>query len=142
MATNVSFELKRFYSFDTIAPMFIGSRYTNMKLIDILSFDSAISVRQDIVSINQKIKDNVPGSVELNAANLKYLKFMDTKNQIVVLAKEWLDENSIVDLTASGGFKAVTITIKEANLEDITIINNALKNLGYYNLNIDAQDYV
>lgn len=135
------FTIKHFYNFDTIAPTFIGSRYVNVKLMDILSFESAISIRQDLVSINQKIKDNVSGAIELNAANLTYLKFVDTTNQTLVLAKEWLDLNSVVDLTTLGGYKRLTIDIK-GSLDDATIINNALKNLGYYDLKITAVDYV
>lgn len=137
----MAFVIKHFYNFDTIAPTFIGSRYTNVKLMDILSFESAVMIRQDLVSINQKIKDNVLGAVELNAANLTYLKFVDTTDQTLILAKEWLDTDSIVDLTELGGYKRVTIDIK-GSLEDITIINNALKNLGYYDFTISAKDYV
>lgn len=137
----MNYNLKHFYSFDTIAPNFIGSRYTNLKLTDILGLESAITVRQDLVSVNQQIKDNVTGASELKAANLQYLKFLDVNNQVLVLAKEWIDDATAIDLTISGGYKRVTISIK-GSLDDISIINNALKNLGYYDFEIDAQDYI
>lgn len=136
-----TFTIKHYYNLDTIAPTFIGSRYTNVKLMDILSFESAVKIRQDLVSINQKIKDNVLGAIELNAANLTYLKFIDTTGQTLILAKEWLDNESVVDLTELGGYKRVTIEIK-GSLDDIAIINNALKNLGYHDFTITAKDYV
>ena len=57
---------------ETKAPSFLGARHENMKLVDILSFPSAIKRKEDLATINQKIIDNVPGAVNLDASDLEY----------------------------------------------------------------------
>lgn len=135
----MSFTRTHFYTFETIAPNFIGARYANMKLTDILSFPNAIKKREDLVTVNQNIVSNVPGAVNLAAADLEYLEFISPDGQKVILAKQWIDANTIVDITELGGGHIVTYKLQLANLDDITIINNNLKELGYINFDIGIE---
>lgn len=136
----MNFIRANFYSFDTIAPTFIGSRYTDMKLIDILSFESAIVRRQDLITINQQIRDNIPLSIELKAANLTYLDFLDPSGQRIILAKEWIDANGFLDVSLAGGYKDITIIVKNASIDDLTTISNAIKSVGTWNFEITTEN--
>ncbi len=136
----MNFIRANFYSFDTIAPTFIGSRYTDMKLIDILSFESAIVRRQDLITINQQIRDNIPLSIELKAANLTYLDFLDPSGQRIILAKEWIDTNGFLDVSLAGGYKDITIIVKDASIDDLTTISNAIKSVGTWKFEITTDN--
>ena len=136
----MNFIRANFYSFDTIAPTFIGSRYTDMKLIDILSFESAIVRRQDLITINQQIRDNIPLSIELKAANLTYLDFLDPSGQRIILAKEWIDTNGFLDISLAGGYKDITIIVKDASIDDLTTISNAIKSVGTWKFEITTDN--
>ena len=91
-------------------------------------------------TINQKIIDNVPGAVNLDASDLEYLVFISPIGQESIIAKQWIDLSTIVDITELGGGKAVTYKIYMTNLDDVEIINNALKELGFINFEIDIKD--
>lgn len=134
-----NFTRNHYYTFDTIAPAYIGARYENLKLTDILSFERAVLIRQDIVSVTQNIKDNIPDSINMNAADLEWLTFKDMSNTEIVLAKQWLDLDTVVDLTELGGNKNVTIRLRATNLDRVAIINNALKDLGETDFDIDVE---
>ena len=136
----MNFIRANFYSFDTIAPTFTGSRYTDMKLIDILSFESAIVRRQDLITINQQIRDNIPLSIELKAANLTYLDFLDPSGQRIILAKEWIDTNGFLDVSLAGGYKDITIIVKDASIDDLTTISNAIKSVGTWKFEITTEN--
>ena len=136
----MNFIRANFYSFDTIAPTFIGSRYTDMKLIDILSFESAIVRRQDLITINQQIRDNISLSIELKAANLTYLDFLDPSGQRIILAKEWIDTNGFLDVSLAGGYKDITIIVKDASIDDLTTISNAIKSVGTWKFEITTEN--
>lgn len=135
----MDFKRAHYYTFETKAPAFIGARHTEMKLIDILSFSSAIKRREDLATTNQKIIDNIPGAVNLNASDLEYLVFRSTTGDELILAKQWLDLDTVVDLTDLGGGHSVTFKAYLTNLDDIEIINNTLKELGFVNFEIDIQ---
>ena len=136
----MNFIRSNYYSFDTIAPTFIGSRYTDMKLIDILSFESAIVRRQDLVTINQQNRDNIPLSIELKAGNLTYLDFLDPSGQRIILAKEWIDTNGLLDVSLAGGYKDITIIVKDASIDDLTTISNAIKSVGTWKFEITTEN--
>ena len=135
----MNFIRANYYSFDTIAPTFIGSRYTDMKLIDILSFESAIIRRSDLVTINQQIKDNIVIAAELRATDLTYLDFQDSSGKRIVLAKEWIDANGFVDITLAGGYQNVLINIQNASADDLSVISNAIRSVGSWNFDITTQ---
>ncbi len=135
----MNFIRANYYSFDTIAPTFIGSRYTDMKLIDILSFESAILRRSDLVTINQQIKDNIVTATQLRATDLTYLDFMDSSGKRIILAKEWIDANGFTDITLSGGYQNVLINIQNASADDLATISNAIRSVGSWNFDITTQ---
>ena len=135
----MDFKIAHYYTFETKAPTFLGARHTEMKLVDILSFASAIKRREDLATTNQKIIDNIPGAVNLNASDLEYLVFISPAGGELILAKQWLDTDTIIDLTELGGWHRVIYKLNSTNLDDIEIINNALKELGYVNFEIDIQ---
>lgn len=135
----MNFIRANYYSFDTIAPTFIGSRYTDMKLIDILSFESAIIRRSDLVTINQQIKDNIVIAAELRATDLTYLDFQDSAGKRIVLAREWIDTNGFVDITLAGGYQNVLINIQNASADDLATISNAIRSVGSWNFDITTQ---
>lgn len=136
----MDFKISHRYTLETKAPSFLGARHENMKLIDILSFPSAIKRKEDLATINQKIIDNVPGAVNLDASDLEYLVFISPIGQESIIAKQWIDLSTIVDITELGGGKAVTYKMYMTNLDDVEIINNALKELGFINFEIDIKD--
>jgi hypothetical protein len=119
--------VKNVYTFDTIAPNIIGARYTGMKLKDILSFERAIVIRDDIVNINQIIKDNIPNAANLVARDLTYYSFKDIYGNTLILAKEWIDLESAVLVES---IKA-NIVLESITSDDLIIINNRFKELGY-----------
>lgn len=135
----MSFIRTHFFTFETIAPQQIGARYANMKLTDILSFPNAIKKREDLATINQNIISNIPGAINLAAADLEYLEFVDPAGQKVILAKQWIDADTVVDITELGGGHIVTYKLQLANLDDISIINQGLKELGYINFDIGIE---
>ena len=136
----MDFKISHHYTLETKAPSFLGARHENMKLVDILSFPSAIKRKEDLATINQKIIDNVPGAVNLDASDLEYLVFISPIGQESIIAKQWIDLSTIVDITELGGGKAVTYKMYMIDLEGIEIINNALKELGFINFEIDIKD--
>lgn len=135
----MDFKRSHYYTFETKAPAFIGARHTEMKLVDILSFSSAIKRREDLATINQKIIDNIAGAVNLNASDLEYLSFKSPVGEEIILAKQWLDLDTVVDLTDLGGGHNVSYRLYLTNLDDVEIINNVLKELGFTNFDIDIK---
>jgi len=124
----MDFRLKKVYNFLTLAPHILGSRLTMMKVKSIMTSDNAIKFR-DIYTLHAQLLNVIPG-LPISAEDNMYVLFEDADKKEVLLAMEWIDSNSIVEVK---GVNA-RIEISNLNTDDFNIIKQSLLELGHKNL--------
>ena len=130
-ASNVpNFEIGSRYNFNTVSPTVLSASYKNMKVIAILTFRIAIKYA-DVVTINEQI-EKVEGISLLDPKDVRYILFENEYGEEVVLAEDWIDPNSVVKVDSI----TATIRIENITTEDLLVIENALRALGYNKIDI------
>jgi hypothetical protein len=128
----VDFSLNKSYSFSTLAPSVLGDKYENLKLVGIITKDEAIKLGGDIVTTHLILCDLIPGIRNLDINSLTYYKFLTKSNDVVVIAREYINLNTVIEVST------VNIMIKIPNLNSmhLAILNNILIEKGYTTHNI------
>lgn len=121
----MNFNIKKTYNFDTLAPTILNNHYKNMKVISIMDSTEAFKY-SDILTLHSKILNIIP-SIPKNVKDLTYILFENIDNKNILLAYEYIELNSIVEVKTIG----LTIKINDALTSDISIIRKALTELGY-----------
>lgn len=128
MATT--FQLNKTYNFNTLAPGILNQYYKVQKVIAIFNSKEAVKHRdiQTLHSNVSKVVTNLPA----NVSNLTYILFENDTGDQQVLALEYIDQNSIQEVTTFN----IRVDIKNANTNDLALIRKYLMELGYTNLEI------
>jgi len=125
------FETKKVYKFSTLAPSILGGEFTMMKVITSETIASEVLQYGDMHGLNSKLVPLIPG-LSSNANDNTYVVFETETGERVALAYEWIDDATIELIEGVN----IRIDVSNASTADVTIIKNALKELGYLNLNI------
>lgn len=123
----VSFQLKKKYNFSmkTEASMILGEQFKLMKVKGILSSTEAVKYK-DIATTHEILKPLIP-NISPNLVDLTYILFETIDGDEVLFALEYIDTNTIVEVTNVN----LRIEILNTSTDDIQIMNNVLKELGY-----------
>lgn len=99
-----------------------NATYDELTLTGILSYEEAVK-QDDIVTKYNAI--SARKNFNINLKLMTFLKFKTKSNTNIIISKEYIASST--ELTTID----LTITITSINSNDITIIRNALENLGY-----------
>jgi hypothetical protein len=119
------FEIGKTYNFVTIDPVTLNGSYTNVKAIANLNFDIAVKF-SDVVTIRNKIMQTTGKSL-LDPRLATYTMFETQDGEKVVLANDWIDLNSVIEVDAID----MKVYIKNVTTDDLVKIKNILTALGY-----------
>lgn len=126
MATT-TFQLKKKYNFSmkTEASMILGEKFTLMKVKGIMASTEAVKYR-DIATTHEILKPLVP-NMSPNLVDLTYILFETIDGDEVLFALEYIDTTTIVEVNQVN----LRIEILNTSTDDIQVLNNTLKELGY-----------
>jgi len=120
-------EIGKLHSFNTIAPIVLGDRYDNVKLVSSglgNRFDDRIMV--DIQTKNIQVA-NVNGVPADDVSTMLCHLFLNENNEELVLADNWIDHNTV----STGSKINFNIIISDIRLEDKSVILQTLDSMGY-----------
>lgn len=123
-------QLGKTYNFKTLSPVILGSEYKNQKVIGIFNSTEAMKYG-DIQTTYALVSKEISTLPKIN--DLIFILFESLDQDKTILALEYLDVNTIVEVTTFN----LNIVINNASTEDTSIITNMLKELGYTNFKID-----
>lgn len=122
--------LYQVYSFNTLAPTVLGSKFSGMKVMSIMSVKEAVKYR-DVVTLQSNLANTLP-LPDINTCT--FILFQNINGEETVLAYEWLDPNSIVKTTTTN----IKVELFNTTADDLSIITMRLKELGYTGFNIST----
>ena len=123
-------QLGKTYNFKTLSPVILGSEYKNQKVIGIFNSTEAMKYG-DIQTTYALVSKQISTLPKIN--DLTFILFESLDQEKTILALEYLDVNTIVEVTTFN----LNIIVNNASTEDTSIITNMLKELGYTNFTID-----
>ena len=123
-------QLGKTYNFKTLSPVILGSEYKNQKVIGIFNSTEAMKYG-DIQTTYALVSKQISTLPKIN--DLTFVLFESLDHDKTILALEYLDVNTIVEVTTFN----LNIVVNNASTEDTSIITNMLKELGYTNFKID-----
>ena len=128
-----TFELRKQYNFTTKAPAILGAEYRNVMVESIMTATEAVKY-SDVLTLHEQIRTVL--NLDLEVANCTYIKFRTLDGETVILALEYINSDSIVEVKTVN----IRVDILEANTDDILIIQERLKELGYSKFKIRTFD--
>jgi hypothetical protein len=130
----VPFKIGSIYTFNTLAPTVLESVMRNVRILSIMSYDLANSyINVDIMQ--KSIYPLLPSGTPSNPRDYVYILFETEAKIKTVLAIDWIDINSIQEVTTV----TINIRVDRAAIEDIPKIRDTLKLMGFTNLNISSK---
>ena len=128
-----TFELRKRYNFTTKAPAILGAEYRNVMVASIMTATEAVKY-SDVLTLHEQIRTVL--NLDLEVANCTYIKFRTLDGETVILALEYINSDSIVEVKTVN----IRVDVLEANTDDILIIQERLKELGYSKFKIRTFD--
>lgn len=128
----MKFELKKTYTYNIkndLTPL-LGEKYTLMKVKAILTAEEAVKYEDVYTTHTQALgflKD-LPSDIR----ELSFVLFEKTNKDTFILAYNYIDEATITQVDAMD----IRIEIRQANTEDLDLLNNLLKEAGYYDFTL------
>ena len=128
-----TFELRKRYNFTTKAPAILGAEYRNVMVESIMTATEAVKY-SDVLTLHEQIRTVL--NLDLEVTNCTYIKFRTLDGETVILALEYINSDSIVEVKTVN----IRVDVLEANTDDILIIQERLKELGYSKFKIRTFD--
>lgn len=123
------------YSFYTLAPAILGSRFENLTLNGIVNYEIAKTIR-NIQDTQRQVYPILPEGTSDKFQNYNYLLFSTIENGILVLAEEWIDKNSIqTDFTI-----IANIEIRNVTATQIPLLRDILTTNGFNSFSITTSN--
>ena len=130
-ATNV-FELHKTYNFNTRAPAILSATLEAASVLGIFDYTSALRyISPETKSVN--IFPYLPPGTSDDPKKYTYILFKGQSGETTVLAKEWIDESTIVLVIS----KTIVVTILEASVEDAIRVRDSLILLGLNKITVN-----
>jgi hypothetical protein len=123
------------YSFTTLAPSVLGGSFTNAQVIGIVNYGIALAIT-NIATLQKTVFPLLPPGSPSNYEDYNYIVFSTGTNSKLVLADAWINQGSIVQITGT----AINITINNASLADVAILQKELTAMGYTNFAISTSN--
>jgi len=128
----MNFELRKVYTFTTLAPAILGNTYDNMKVKSILSADEAVIYR-DIHTLHTNLKTIIPTLPTVDDCTFILFEKQDESKTTILLALEYIDTFSIQNTVTVN----INITILDTSTEMVSVISTRLRELGVNNFTIN-----
>lgn len=122
--------INKTYNFTTLAPAILGSEFQLMKVKAILTATEAVKYR-DILTLHNTLTPVIIG-LPVSINDCTYYLFENSEKELVLLAFEYIDYNSILEVESTN----IRIEIFNTTTDDVSIIRNRLLELGYKTLKI------
>lgn len=123
------------YSFNTLAPGILGSKYNNLLLVAQANYQLAI--RHAPVSLRHKqILPILPPGTPSDPRTLSYLIFEDQNKETKVFATVWIDEPTVVKSDTG----RISILIRNVNVGELTNISDTLRSIGLNDFDINFEE--
>lgn len=130
----ITFNLRKTYNFNTLGDLssLFNERYSLMKLVAIVDALEALKY-DDVVSKHEAAYPLAP-TLPKSYRDLTYLVFENYDRVKLTIAQEYIDAYSVTEV------KSIDLSIKVRNIstEDITVIKNALIELGYPEISLST----
>lgn len=127
-----SFELKKTYTFNTLAPAVLGEKYQVMRVRSIMDYDNAL-LKKDVTTEFQTLKPLIP-SLPDNVRDLTFILFEDINGSDILFALEYINATTIKEVSAID----IRVEIRGVSSEDLSIIKTKLTEMGYSNLSVNS----
>jgi len=127
MALNL--QINKMYNFNLYAPSVLGASYRNAKLIGILDYNSALKIK-NIEQLHRQVYPYLPAGVINNPRNYTYYHFRYEQSgsyRDLIIANPWFIEPSVTEVNSFN----ILISVNNVDLNDVEIIRNQLRLLGY-----------
>lgn len=118
-------------NFSTYAPAVLGNTYNNMTVLGLVSYDIA-STMSAINTTQANITSLLPATTSKDVTTYTYAILKDSAGVRSILALEWINPTSYVEVVAS----KITVVVNGTIATDTQIIKDALLSLGYTQLTI------
>lgn len=128
-----TFELRKRYNFSTKAPAILGAEYRNVMVESIMTATEAVKY-SDVLTLHEQLRTVL--NLDIEVTNCTYIKFKTLDGETVIIALEYINSESIVEVKTVN----IRVDILEANTDDILIIQERLKELGYGKFKIRTFD--
>jgi len=119
------------YTFNTLSPGILGAAFTNVKLIGIMDYESAMAIRNIDILYNA-IYPVLPSGTINNSKSNVYYQFKTLSGTSEILAEQWIDVPSITQV-ADISFQ---VNIHNVGVQDMSKIRDVLTGMGYTNFDI------
>lgn len=130
-----TFVIRHKYNFTTYVPSILKGVFKNQTVTGILTYSQASKI-DDVATIHEQILSLLPNGTPTSVADLTFISFMDDSNQVKVLAVEWIDINTVVEVSTG----IITAYIPNASSTDVSEIRSFLAALGYTGFNIEFKN--
>lgn len=127
------FDLKKIYTFNTLAPSKLGATIKNAKLISIVDYDSVIKYNNFIDNTYANILSVLPEGTPTDPKSSIYYIFRTESGIDLCISQYWVDEQSIQVVE----FISFKVTVTDAAIEDMQTVRNLLISAGITNFNIE-----
>ena len=131
------FEFGNTYNFLTISKIVLPPEYRNMTVTGIMGLNQAVKlagVNTDVLTLREQLIRET-GLPLLPASKAKYILFEDPNGKNVLLAEDWIKLDTVKLVTAI----TATVTIKNITNDDVNIIINTLRSMGYKDLDFQRE---
>ena len=129
MAYN--FKTNQTYNFEVYGTTILGNDYKNVLVIGIFNYQTALHFG-DIDVTQVQVFPHLPSGTPNRPEEYEYLLIQTANKGKVVLARQWINESTVVQV----GKSKVVVTVEEAGTADIEDIRAALMQNGYNKIDI------
>ena len=129
MAYN--FKTNQTYNFEVYGTTILGNDYKNVLVIGIFNYKTALHFG-DIDVTQVQVFPHLPSGTPNRPEEYEYLLIQTANKGKVVLARQWINESTVVQV----GNSKVEVTVEEAGTADIEDIRAALMQNGYNKIDI------
>ena len=127
---NTNFAVGTAYSFSTITTPLLQDQYNNITLLGEMSFELAVgagSGSQNLAALAAAIYPSLPSTTSSDPSTYTYLVFKLLNGSKVILAEEWINQNSVV----VSAVQTLIATIPNIGSSDQSKISTMLSQAGY-----------
>lgn len=137
MAENVKFELMKSYSLETYVPSILKTEFNKITVLMLMTSKGAQQQGADVQALHEQIYPYLPsGSAPRNFEKLRYLLVRTTANVERVIAIEWINPNTVKELTSG----PANFVIDDVSPEDFGRIREILAQNNYKVLSAEHID--
>lgn len=123
------------YSFDVYPSAVIGNDFKNVVVMGVLSYQAAIGF-SDINAVQATVFSSLPAGTPDRPEDYEYLLLRTVSGQTTVLARQWINEATVVAVTNS----KVIAVIEGAGSADLEEIRAALEQNGFTQLSLSVSN--